>query len=104
MHSRLAPVHQEFAVLIELRDARAVVSIGHEQGAVRQPRKESWPVEMRAIGAMYRGRANRLHEFLHVMREYVDGVHMIIHDPDMLLRIIRIDRDVVRPLEQMIVL
>ena len=45
-----------------------------------------------------------LHEFLHVMRENVDGVHVIVHDPDVLFRIVRIDRHVVRALKEVIVL
>ena len=46
----------------------------------------------------------RLHQFLHVMREYVDGVHVIVHDPDVLFRIVGIDGDVVRPLEDLVLL
>ena len=33
----LAPLHQELAVLVELRDARAGVAVGDEEGAVGQP-------------------------------------------------------------------
>ena len=91
-----APVHQELSVLVEFRDARAVVTVRDEQGAVRQPGKKRRPVEMRAVRAFYGGRADGLHELLHVMREDVNGVHVIVHDPDVFFGIVGIDRHVVR--------
>src|SRR4030081_2255076 len=59
---------------------------------------------MRAVRAFYSRRAKRLHELFHVMREFVYGVHVIVHDPDIFVRIILIDRNKMGPLEKVIVL
>src|SRR5581483_10317398 len=98
----LAPIHYEFAVLVELCDARAVVAVRHEHGAVRQPRQERGPVEVRAVRPLHGWRAYRLHELLSVVRELVDRVHVIVNQPYVLLRIIRINRNIVRPLHDLV--
>ena len=92
----LAPIHQEFPVLVELRDARAVVAVGDEHRAVGKPGKIGGTVEMRAVGALHRRRADGLHQLLAVMSEFVDRVHMVVDDPDMFFRIVGIDGDEVR--------
>src|SRR5262245_60779219 len=44
--SFLAPIQKELAVLVELGDARSVVTVRHEHRAVGKPCQESGPVEM----------------------------------------------------------
>ena len=39
---------------------------------------------------------------LAVVAEFVDGVHVIVHYPDVLFRIVRIDGDEVRALEDLV--
>src|SRR5579883_1081507 len=94
-----APVQEEFAVLIELGHARAVVSVGNEECAVGQPDNVSWTVEVRAVGALYRGRADGLQELLAIMAELVNSVHVIVYDPDVLVGIVGVDVNGVGPLE-----
>ena len=49
--SLLSPIEKELAVLVELRDARSVVSVSDEHGAVGKPRQKRRPIEMRSVGA-----------------------------------------------------
>ena len=44
----------------------------------------------------------RLHELLAVVGELVDGVHVVVDDPHVLLRIVGADVDRVRPLEDLV--
>src|SRR5262245_12782076 len=96
--SFLAPVEYKLAVLIEFRDARSVVSIRHEQRAVGKPSQESGTIEVRAVSARHLGSAHSLHEFLSIVREFVDRVHVVIKNPQVLFRVIRIDGYEVRSL------
>ena len=98
----LSPVEEEFAILIELRDARSVVPIGDKHRAVREPCQKGRTVEVGTIGAFHLGRADGLNEFLSIVRELVNGVHVIIQDPHMLFRIIGIDGNEVRSLQNFV--
>ena len=62
----------------------------------------SGPVEVRAVGAFHGGRADGLHQLLAVVRELVDGVHVIVDDPHVLFGIVGIDGDEVRALENFV--
>ena len=97
-----APLHQELPVLVELRDARAGVAVGDEERAVGQPVDERRPVEVRRVRALHLRRADRLHELLAVVREPVDHLHVVVDDPDVLLRIVRADVDRVRTPQQLV--
>jgi len=57
---------------------------------------------MCAVGARHVGRADRLHELLAVVREFVDRVGVIVDDPDVLLGIIGTDVGGVRALEHIV--
>ena len=92
---RPAPVHQELAVAIELRDARAGVAVGDEERAVGQPRDVGRPVEVVRAAPRHAAFAHRLHQ-LAVVGEDVDLVHVVVDDPDVLLRIVRVHQDLVR--------
>ena len=46
---------------------------------------------MRSVGSVHLRRADALQELFSVMRELVDRMHMVINDPHVLLRIVRID-------------
>src|SRR5947207_394717 len=54
---------------------------------------------MRAVGAGHLRCAYSLDELLTVVCELVNGVHVIIEDPDVLFRIVRVDRNEVRALQ-----
>ncbi len=95
-----APIHQEFSGLVEFRDARAVVSVGHEQSAVGEPGEERRPIEVLVICAGLIGCAERLQEFLAVVREDEDGVARVVHHPDALFWVVGIDVNRVRPPEE----
>ena len=98
----LSPVHQELSILIELGHARSVIAIGDEHGAIGKPSEKRWAVEMCAIGAGYLRSADGLQQLLPVMGELVDNAHMIVDDPNVLFRIVRIDGDEVRSLQNLI--
>lgn len=74
-----APRQQEFATLVEFRDARAVVAVGDEQGAVWKPGEESGPVEVLVVGAGLAGRAKGLDQELAIIGEFENYVVIIIH-------------------------
>ncbi len=97
-----APIEEKFAVLVEFRDARSVVAVGDKESAVRKPGQKGRTVEMRAVRAGHSGRADRLNQLLAIVRELVNGLHMIVYDPDMFLRVIRIDGDEVRALQNLV--
>src|SRR5438270_162872 len=96
---RLAEGHQEFAVFVELHDARIAVAIGDEDGPVRQPVDKGRTIEMLFVVARLIGRAERLDQLLAVVREFENGVGLIVHHPDVFIGIVRINGDVVRALE-----
>ena len=60
----LAEVNDELAAGDALPNARVVVTVGHEEGPVRQPGDEGRPVEVRSVGARHVGGADRLQELL----------------------------------------
>ena len=100
--SFLSPIEKEFAVLVEFRDARSVVAVGHKHGAVGKPRQKRRAVEVRAVRAGHFGRADGLHQLFPVVRELIDRVHVIVDYPDMFVRIVGIDRDEVRALQNLV--
>src|SRR5215467_8259228 len=100
--SFLTPVHQEFAVFVEFCDAGSVVAIGDKHRAVRKPCEKRRPVEVGAVGAVLLRRANRLHELFAVVSEFVDGMHVVINDPNVFVRVIGIDRNEVRTLQNLV--
>ena len=87
---------------VELRDARAVVPVGHVEAPVGQPRHERRTVEVGAVGAWNVRRADRLHELLAVVGELVDRVRVVVDHPHVLLRVVGADVDRVRTLEQLV--
>ena len=97
-----AEIQQELPLRVELRDAGAVVAVGHVEAAVGQPRHEGRSIEMRAVGARHVRRADRLHQLLAVVRELVDRVRVVVDDPHVLLCVVRADVDGVRALEQLV--
>ena len=48
------------------------------------------------------GRAQGLYQLLAVVREFIDGVSLIVHHPNVFLRIVRIDGDVVRAAQHLV--
>ena len=54
---------------------------------------------MRFVIAGMIGRAQRLHELLAVVREFVNRMSLIVHDPDVLVGVVGIFSDVVRAAE-----
>src|ERR1035438_8612041 len=57
---------------------------------------------MRAIRAFLLWRADSLHQLLSIMGEFVDCVHVVIDHPHMLFRIVRIDGDKMRALQDFV--
>src|SRR5262249_18435559 len=55
-----------------------------------------------AVGAFRLRRADGLHELFAIVGELVDGVHVVIYDPDVLLGIVGIDGDEMRALEDFV--
>ena len=100
----LAPGHQELAVLVELDDPRVDVAVAHEERTVRQPRDVRRPVEVRLVVARHPELAERLHQLLAVVRELVDHVRAIVHEPHVALGVVRVDQHAVRPDEARVVL
>ena len=94
-----SPLHEELAVLIELRDARAGVAVGDEEGAVGQPVDVGRPVEVGGVRAFHFRRADGLQQLAAVVGELVDDLHVVVDDPDVLFRIVRADVDRVRAAE-----
>src|SRR5262249_53248462 len=93
---RTAPVHQELAVLVELRDACTAVTIADKERSVGQPGDVRRPVkQLSSIAAALALRTQR-HDELAVVREFVNDMELIIDDPNVLLRIVRTHFDFVR--------
>src|SRR5882762_5200118 len=111
----LAPGHQEFSGLIKFHDARFLVAIGDEEGAVRQPRNVSLTAEGLAcrtgllderrspgIAGHFRislgcrvQRADRLEQFLAVVAEHPDDLMTVVDGPHPLFWIIRTNQNLV---------
>src|SRR4029077_18598212 len=79
---RGAPVNQELAALVELRDTRAAVAVTDEEGAIGQPRDVRRTVEQPAAVASALSLCSpRLHQ-LPVVGELVNHVELVVDDPD----------------------
>ncbi len=91
-----APLEQLLAVHVVLDDARPVVAVGEIPGIGIHERHERGPAEVRVIRAWHAGGAERQEALLAVVRELADEVRVRVDDPDVLLRIVRADLDVVR--------
>ena len=76
-----APVHQELAVLVELRDARAAVAVADEERAVGQPRDVGRPIEQLAAVASALALGAERHHQLAVVGELVDHVQLVVDTP-----------------------
>ena len=92
---RLSPVHDEFVVGAELRDARAAVAIADEVRPVGQPRNVGRPIERIRTAPSLSELAERVHQ-LPVVGEAVDHVQLVVDDPDVLLLVVGTDLDLVR--------
>ena len=90
------PRRDEGAVLVELRDARVAQAVGDQQAAVRQPRDVLRPAEVLLVVAGDIGFAQRADELLAVVRELVDLVARVVHDPHVPIGIVRADPNLVR--------
>src|SRR5262245_61519691 len=90
------PGHQEFALFVELHDARIDVSITDEERYVGKKRDVRRPGEMCLIVSGNAGFSERSHQLLAVVGELENLVPVIIDHPNVPLRIIRTDADVMR--------
>src|SRR5882762_9118428 len=97
-----APLHEEFSVLVKLGDARSRVAIGDEESAIREPVDIRRTIEMIGVFAGNFRRSDRLQQLAAVMRESVYGVHVVVHDPHVLFRIVGADVDGVRAAEDFV--
>ena len=106
---RGTPVHQELAVRVELGDALAAVPVADEERAVGQPGDVGRPIEERSSLASPLPLGAERHHQLAVVGELVDHVQLIVDHPHVLVAIVRVHLDLVRPaaarhLEQLVVL
>ena len=92
---RAAPVHQELAVLVELGDARAAVTVADEERAVGQPVDVGGPIEELAGIATSLALGAERHHQLAVIGEFVDDVQLVVEHPDVLFGIVRTHLDLV---------
>ena len=104
-----SPIHQELAVLVELRDPRSAIAIADEERAVGQPVDVGGTIEQLAAVTSALALGAERHHQLAVIAELVDHVQLIVEHPDVLLRVVRVHLDFVRPapalhLEQFVVL
>src|SRR5215510_2317200 len=90
-----APVHQELAVFVELRDARTPVAIADEERSVGQPRDVCRPVKQLSCIAAALALCTERHHELTVVGEFVNHMELIINDPHVLLGIVRTHFDFV---------
>ena len=97
-----APGLDELAFFIKFGHARSVVAVGNEQRTIGHPGDKRWTIEMRSVVALHGCGADGLHQRFAVVREFVDGVHMVIHHPHVLFGIVGIDGDVVRTLHDFV--
>src|SRR5262245_21661318 len=74
---RAAPVHQEFAVLVELRDACAAVTADEER-SVGQPGNVCRPVKQLSSITAALSLCTERHNQLAVIREFVNDMELII--------------------------
>ena len=97
---RLAKGHHKFAVFIEFHDARIAIAVCDEHLAVGKPIDEGRPVKVLLVAARLIGRAKRLHQLLAIVREFVNRMALIVNYPNVFVRIVRVNGDVVWALEQ----
>src|SRR5882672_10127671 len=97
-----APLHEEFSVLVKLGDAGSRVAIGDEESAIREPVDIRRTIEMIGVFAGNFRRSDCLQELAAVMRESVYGVHVVVHDPHVLFRIVGADVNGVRAAEDFV--
>lgn len=90
------PLEQLLAVHVVLDHARAIVAVGEIPGVRIHEGHECRPAEVRIVGAGHAWRAQRQQALLAVVRELADKMRVGIDDPDVLLRIVRADLDVMR--------
>jgi hypothetical protein len=86
----------------EFRDPRSRVPICDEESAIGQPVNVGRPVEVCGIRPGYFRRSDRLEQFAPIVCELIDDLHIVIHDPDILLRIVWADIDRMRAAKQLI--
>ena len=96
---RLAEGHQKFAVFIEFHDARIAVAVCDEHRPVGKPVDEGRPVEVLFVVARLIGRAEGLYQLLAIVREFVNRMALVVNHPNVFIRVIRVNGDVVRALE-----
>ena len=91
-----APLLDELAVLVQFHDARVAQAVGDEHRAVGQKGDVLRQAVVRLVVAGHIGFAERLHQLLAVVAELVDDVTRVVHDPDVALRVVGADLDLVR--------
>src|SRR6185503_9390789 len=84
-------------ILIHDHHAMVVETISDEHPTVGQKRDVLRFPEMLAVGALDALFSERADEGLHVVREDVDLAERLVDDPDLLLRIVEIFADAMRP-------
>src|ERR1700719_3321523 len=92
-----APRDELLAILVILDDAGAVIAVAQIKTAIRLKGHEGWTGEMRIVGARHARRAQCQDALLAVMREFADEVVIGIHNPDVLVPVVRADLNVMRP-------
>src|SRR5690349_14653137 len=85
----LSPGGDELPVLIELHNAVSVVSVRNEHRAVGKPREKRRPIEVRSVRAGLAHRSDGLNKLFAVVCELEERLIVVIHNPDMLFRIVR---------------
>src|SRR5262245_47874250 len=73
---RAAPVHQELAVLVELRDACAAVTIADKERSVGQPGNVRRPVKQFSCITAALALGTERHDHLAVIREFVNDMKL----------------------------
>ena len=106
---RRPPVHQEFAVLVELGNPRAAIAIADEKRAVGKPGNIGRPIEEPASVASTLSLGAERHHELAVVGELVDHMELVVEHPDVLLWIVGAHLDLVgtataRRLEELVML
>src|SRR5258706_835841 len=97
-----SPLEQVLAVLVEFDDAGIIVAIADEEGSIGQPGDIRWAAEVLAVGARYIAFTHGSQQFLAVVRELQDLLTGAIDDPDVLLRVVGVDPDTMRPLNHLV--
>src|SRR5215471_9041849 len=98
----LSPVEKKFTVLIEFHNARSVVAVRYKHRAVGEPCQERRSIEVCAVRSTLFWSTDRLDQFFSVVCELIDGMHMVVENPNVLLGIIGVNGDEMRPLENLV--